>query len=135
LPGDQPGQRREPQPVGWLVADPADLPAQHRVLVPEDQEFGILGCLTPGQHHQAAEQTAREQVDHREDHSEMIPTRQAAPARSSNRALQADLAERVRSGRPKPIIGAVRALAEAPSAFTPDRRMPGKAIIRVTEGE
>jgi NADPH:quinone reductase-like Zn-dependent oxidoreductase len=65
----------------------------------------------------------------------MIPTRQAAPARSSNRALQADLAERVRSGRLKPIIGAVRALAEAPSAFTPDRRMPGKAIIRVTEGE
>jgi hypothetical protein len=42
----------------------------------------------PGQHHQAAEQTAREQVDHREDHSEMILTRQAAQARSSNRALQ-----------------------------------------------
>jgi hypothetical protein len=37
--------------------------------------------------------------------------------------------------RLKPIIGAVRALAEATAAFTPDRRMPGKAIIRVTEGE
>jgi hypothetical protein len=36
----------------------------------------------------------------------------------------------VRSGRLQPIIG-----AEAPSAFTPDRRMPGKTIIRVTEGE
>ena len=35
----------------------------------------------------------------------------------------------------QPIIGAVRPLAEAPSAFTPDRRMPGKTIIRVTEGE
>ena len=45
----------------------------------------------------------------------------------------ADLAERVRSGRLQPIIGAVRPLAEAPSAFTPDRRMPGKTIIRVTE--
>ena len=47
----------------------------------------------------------------------------------------ADLGERVRSGRLKPIIGAVRPLAEAPSAFAPDRRMPGKTIIRVTEGE
>jgi NADPH:quinone reductase-like Zn-dependent oxidoreductase len=46
----------------------------------------------------------------------------------------ADLAERVRSGRLQPIIGAVRPLAEAPSAFTPDRRMSGTTIIRVTEG-
>ena len=45
------------------------------------------------------------------------------------------LAERVRSGRLKPIIGAVRPLAEATAAFTPDRRIPGKTIIRVTEGE
>ncbi len=44
----------------------------------------------------------------------------------------ADLAERVRSGRLNPIIGAVRPLAEAPSAFAPDRRMPGKTIIRIT---
>jgi len=46
----------------------------------------------------------------------------------------ADLAERVRSGRLNPIIGAVRPLTEAPSAFAPDRRMPGKTIIRVTDG-
>jgi hypothetical protein len=57
-PGDQPGQRREPQPVTRLVAEPADLAAQHRVLVPEHQEFGILGYLTPGQHHQAVKQAA-----------------------------------------------------------------------------
>jgi hypothetical protein len=31
VPGHQPGQCREPQPVTWLVADPADLAAQHRV--------------------------------------------------------------------------------------------------------
>jgi hypothetical protein len=63
-PGDQPGQGREPHPVTWLVADPADLAAQHRVLVPENQQFGILGHLTPGQHHQAAEQAAHDQVTH-----------------------------------------------------------------------
>ncbi len=51
-----------------------------------------------------------------------------------DRLRLADLAERVRSGRLKPVVGAVRPLAEAPSAFAPDRRVPGKTIIRVTEG-
>lgn len=46
----------------------------------------------------------------------------------------ADLAQRVRSGRLKPIIGAVRPLAEVASAFAPDRRVSGKTIIRITEG-
>jgi NADPH:quinone reductase-like Zn-dependent oxidoreductase len=45
----------------------------------------------------------------------------------------ADLAERVRSGRLKPIVGAVRPLSEVPSAFAPDRRVPGKTIIQVTK--
>jgi len=39
----------------------------------------------------------------------------------------------VRSGRLKPIIGAVRPLADVPSVFAPDRRVSGKTIIRVTE--
>ena len=52
-----------------------------------------------------------------------------------HRLQLAHLAERVRSGRLHPIIGAVRPLAEATAAFTPDRRIPGKTIIRVTEGE
>jgi NADPH:quinone reductase-like Zn-dependent oxidoreductase len=46
----------------------------------------------------------------------------------------ADLAERVRSGRLNPIVGAVRPLGEVPSAFAPDRRVSGKTIIRVTQG-
>jgi len=51
-----------------------------------------------------------------------------------DRARLADLAERVRSGRLKPVIGAVRPLAEAPAAFAPDHRTPGKTIIQVTQG-
>jgi NADPH:quinone reductase-like Zn-dependent oxidoreductase len=51
-----------------------------------------------------------------------------------DRLRLADLAQRVRSGRLKPIIGAVRPLAEVPSAFAPDRRVSGKTIIRVAEG-
>ena len=46
----------------------------------------------------------------------------------------ADLAARVRSGRLNPIVGAVRPLAEVPSAFAPDRRVSGKTIIRVAQG-
>ncbi|MEU1599582.1 NADP-dependent oxidoreductase [Streptomyces sp. NPDC005708] len=45
----------------------------------------------------------------------------------------ADLAQRLRDGRLKPIVGAVRPLAEAPAAFAPERRTPGKTIIRVAE--
>ena len=50
------------------------------------------------------------------------------------RARLADLAHRIRDGRLKPIVGATRALPEAPAAFAPDRRAPGKTIIQVTGG-
>jgi NADPH:quinone reductase-like Zn-dependent oxidoreductase len=51
-----------------------------------------------------------------------------------DRIRLADLAQRLRDGRLKPIVGAVRPLAEAPAAFAPSQRVPGKTIIRITEG-
>ena len=51
----------------------------------------------------------------------------------ADRARLADLAQRVRDGRLKPIIGPVRTLDEAPSAFAPERRSAGKTIIQVAE--
>ncbi|MFJ4467242.1 NADP-dependent oxidoreductase [Streptomyces sp. NPDC089424] len=50
-----------------------------------------------------------------------------------DRARLADLAQRLRDGRLKPIVGAVHPLAEAASAFTPAKRITGKTIIRVAE--
>ncbi|MGW3463294.1 NADP-dependent oxidoreductase [Streptomyces olivaceoviridis] len=50
-----------------------------------------------------------------------------------DRARLADLAARLRDGRLKPVVGAVRPLAEAPSAFAPGKRTPGRTIIRVTD--
>ena len=50
-----------------------------------------------------------------------------------DRGRLADLAQRLRDGRLKPIVGSVRTLLEAPAAFAPDRRTPGKTIIRVAE--
>lgn len=50
-----------------------------------------------------------------------------------DRARLTDLATRLRDGRLKPVVGAVRPLAEAPAAFAPDERTSGKTIIHVTE--
>lgn len=53
----------------------------------------------------------------------------------SDRIRLAELAQRLKDGRLKPIVGAVRSLSEAPAAFTPDRRSPGKTIIRIAEDD
>ncbi|MEU3548737.1 NADP-dependent oxidoreductase [Streptomyces longwoodensis] len=50
-----------------------------------------------------------------------------------DRARLADLVQRVREGRLEVQVGAVRPLAEAAAAFTPDRRVPGRTIIRVAQ--
>jgi NADPH:quinone reductase-like Zn-dependent oxidoreductase len=49
----------------------------------------------------------------------------------SDRSQLVELAARVRDGRLQPVVGAVRPLAEAPAAFAPDKRVPGKTILRV----
>jgi NADPH:quinone reductase-like Zn-dependent oxidoreductase len=49
-----------------------------------------------------------------------------------DRAQLAELARRVRDARLKPIVGAVRPLAETADAFARHRRAPGKTIIQVT---
>jgi len=51
----------------------------------------------------------------------------------ADRAQLADLAARVRDGRLKPVVSAVLPLAEAVAAFAPDKRIPGKTILRVAE--
>ncbi|MFJ2864111.1 NADP-dependent oxidoreductase [Kitasatospora sp. NPDC087314] len=53
----------------------------------------------------------------------------------SDRARLAELAQRVRDGRLRPIVGEVRSLEEAPVTFGPGRRARGKTIIRVTDGQ
>jgi NADPH:quinone reductase-like Zn-dependent oxidoreductase len=50
-----------------------------------------------------------------------------------DRARLADLVARVRDGRLKPVVGAVLPLAEAAAAFAPDKRIPGKTILRIAE--
>jgi NADPH:quinone reductase-like Zn-dependent oxidoreductase len=48
-----------------------------------------------------------------------------------DRARLTDLARRLRAGELKPIVGAVRPLAETAAAFARHHRTPGKTIIQV----
>ncbi|MEU4667581.1 NADP-dependent oxidoreductase [Amycolatopsis sp. NPDC023774] len=50
-----------------------------------------------------------------------------------DRVRLADLAQRVRTGRLKPIVGGVRPLAETADAFARRQRTPGKTIIQVAQ--
>jgi hypothetical protein len=101
--------------------------------LPEHQEFGILGHLTPGQDHQAGEQTAREQVDAREDHSGMISARKPGQARASNRAPRGGSS----SGRPVRGPGRPAAPCCSPKSskstgkLALEVRMPGAAPARL----
>jgi NADPH:quinone reductase-like Zn-dependent oxidoreductase len=52
-----------------------------------------------------------------------------------DRARLADLAQRVRDGRLKPIVGAVRPLSETADAFARRPRTRGKTIIQVTNDQ
>jgi hypothetical protein len=46
---DEPGERGEPGPVAGFVPHSVGVPAQHGVLVPEHQQFGVL-LLVPAGH-------------------------------------------------------------------------------------
>jgi NADPH:quinone reductase-like Zn-dependent oxidoreductase len=52
-----------------------------------------------------------------------------------DRAQLADLAQRLRDGRLKPIVGAVRPLAETAAAFARHQRTPGKTIIEIARDQ
>jgi len=62
-------QRREPGPVSGLVAYPADVSAQHGVLVAQDQQLRVLGQITTEQHDQQPEHGTDDRVSEGEDHS------------------------------------------------------------------
>jgi hypothetical protein len=52
---NEPGERSEPGPVGWVVPHAAGVPAQHRVLVPEHQQLSVLRPVIAGHQDSRAE--------------------------------------------------------------------------------
>jgi hypothetical protein len=47
--GQQPRQGGQHDPVGGLDLGASDLPAEHRDLVAQDQEFDVLGAVVAGE--------------------------------------------------------------------------------------
>jgi membrane associated rhomboid family serine protease len=68
LLGEQPGQRCEYDAVWPGEVWPGDLPAQHRHLVSEHEELGVLGRLPAGQQCEPAEELAEDQVEQSQRH-------------------------------------------------------------------
>lgn len=93
----QPCQRGEPHPVDRLVPYPAGVPAQHRVLMPEHEQLGILSPVTAEHQDSQAEYPARQLIDDLEQHPASQPSLQSScrqtaqvTTQSSNRAAHGD---------------------------------------------
>lgn len=72
--GYQRRQHGQPQPVRGLVADRTpELPPHHRVLVPQHQQFGVLGGVPARQHRGNGQQPTSGLVQQRDDHPRSIP--------------------------------------------------------------
>jgi hypothetical protein len=89
--GEEPRQRREPYPVGQVVPDPADVAAEHCVLVPEHQQLSSL-CPVVAEHQRSrTEDPARQQVDDLEQHPASQPSRRPGCWRSGRSAPQSSI--------------------------------------------
>jgi hypothetical protein len=66
--GEVPDPRSRISPVARLIAHPADMPAQHRVLVPEHEQLGIFAGSPRNTTMARPSTRAREQVDDLEQH-------------------------------------------------------------------
>jgi hypothetical protein len=70
----KPRQRGEPGPVGRLIPNPAHMPAQYRVLVPEHQQLSILPQVAMEHQDGQAEYSAHQQIDDLEQHPASQPS-------------------------------------------------------------
>ncbi len=67
-PGQQPRQGGYHRPVSPVRFRAGDLAAQDRDLMPEHQDFHVLGNIAAGKERQPAEQPDHEQIDEAEEH-------------------------------------------------------------------
>jgi hypothetical protein len=79
---------RAPRRQGVRLSSDRGLAAQHRVLVLQNQEFGILGHLTPGSAPSGSPADGAQAGRWPRGSLRDIPARQTVQARSSNRAPQ-----------------------------------------------
>jgi hypothetical protein len=68
VPGQQPRQGGYHRPVSPVRFRAGDLAAQDRDLVPEHQDFHVLGNIAAGEERQPAERPDHEQIDEAKEH-------------------------------------------------------------------
>jgi hypothetical protein len=64
----QPGQCCQDDTVGPVGLGPGDLTPEHRDLMTEHHDLGILGCLAAAEQRQPAEDPDRDQVEQAKGH-------------------------------------------------------------------
>jgi hypothetical protein len=60
--GQQPGQRGQHRPVGPRQPRVLDLALEHGQLMAQDEDFGVLGAVRPGEQGKPAEHAQHHQV-------------------------------------------------------------------------
>src|ERR1017187_8593778 len=122
-PRDEPRERGEPGPVGWLVPHPPRVPAQHRILVPENQQPGVLR-LVPAEHQDSqAKSPAHEQVGDLEQH----PASQPSPHHPFRRNGSSTMRSSFRAAQGRPAARSPRNCPPAKSTPTRNARCCGPA--------
>ena len=96
--GDERGQGGEPEPIGRLIADLGDLPAQDDVLMAQHEKLGILGYIAAYHRGQSTEEFAGDPVSD----GDQRPTMLLAP--KEKRSHYAPIAQ-IRTTEPHRIEG------------------------------
>ena len=101
--GQEPGQRGEAHPVGRLVSHPADVAAQHRVLMPEHQQLSGFRSVAAERQDSHTEEPARQQVGDLEQHPASQPASSPLVIAQVGRSIEYSSGTGCgRSSRPQP---------------------------------
>src|SRR6266487_1952487 len=113
-PGNQPGQRSQPHPVGGFVPHSFDLAAQHGVLMTKNQQFDVFGHVAAHEHRGDFEHEPRDHVSQRQ---------RRHPARLPGPAM---LRSKTRRSAPRPYIRAGQGLVGKPPVTGSVAARPGR---------
>jgi hypothetical protein len=84
------GECSRPEPGHWLITDRAGgLTAQHRILMPEDEQLGFLIGVAAQHHPGDGQQPAGHLAQHRDEHADMVPAENPPPSRPAAMTLRA----------------------------------------------
>ena len=129
----------------WVDPRPDDLASQHRDLMAQHQQLGVLGRRTPRQQHKPPQHLAAQQIEQSKGHAPIIATRQllwrtrsSAPTTDFLAPAGVEAAPPGRRPRPAP-CSSQPACPRRPGRRREGRRQSGHGIdssprVRVQEG-